>query len=225
MRTTFPGGILLSLLLAGCGTGTQVGPDPSGRIEGTLLRRLAPATPGEPLAHATVSLVTSPCPPPGEVCTQGFWRPAGATTSDPNGRFSFQRLEPGLYLILSSAGPGAERLVTVSQNRTTDGTLVVTADTAVTGGTAGDGPVATIHVVTDRPIASVGDSVNIRAKLSNADGREVVGRVVEWTLTGPAAVFTFRSGPDAVLRIHAAGTATVTAASEGQSGSVSITVP
>ncbi len=97
------------------------------------------------------------------------------------------------------------------------------SDTTTTTTVAGS--VATITVVADRATFSVGDSVGATATLRDDDGNVAFGRAVTWIVSDRSiVVIEVAAGHSAVLRGRAAGTAIITASSEGKSGSATVTV-
>ena len=103
--------------------------------------------------------------------------------------------------------------------------IYVAPDTSTGGGGGGgSGPVATVELPATMS-AHVGDSLGITATLRNAAG-EVVGGVVTWTTSDAQTVaITWSSGSNyATLRALRAGSATITATSEGKSGTAAVTV-
>ena len=72
---------------------------------------------------------------------------------------------------------------------------------------------------------TVGDSAGIWATLRDAQGTVLSGRTVTWSATDTTiARFEFVLGQAAMLRALKPGTITVTATSEGKSGSGTVTV-
>lgn len=117
-----------------------------------------------------------------------------------------------------AAGPGSATVTAEYKGRTAQAAFVVTQPTSTK-------PVATV-TVSPAPLNIVaGDSVLVRALLADADGRDAGGRVVTWT-TSDATVVTIRAafGVYALLNPSKAGTATLTATSEGKSGTATVTV-
>ncbi|PYP18109.1 MAG: hypothetical protein DMD52_02690 [Gemmatimonadetes bacterium] len=82
-------------------------------------------------------------------------------------------------------------------------------------------PVASVTVTPPTPSVSVGATVQLIATPKDANGNPLAGRVVTWA-SGNTAVATV-SGSGLVTGV-AAGSATITATSEGQSGTASVTV-
>ena len=101
--------------------------------------------------------------------------------------------------------------------------FIAGSDTTTTTTVAGS--VATITVVADRATFSVGDSAHATATLRDDDGNVAFGRAITWTVSDPSnVVIEVAAGHSAVLRGRAAGTAIITASSEGKSGSATVTV-
>jgi len=167
--------------------------------------------------------------------------------TDTLGRYAVAFLPAGSYRVLAEA-PRAFAFTTASKYTTvatgvfqkvdflldrdtasggpdTTGTGGGGPDTTGTGGGVGSGPVASVTLQPTAQTVSVGDSVPVLAILKNAQDQVLTGRTVTWTISDSSKVSVFGSyGPWAVLRAHASGTVTVTATSEGVSGSGTVTV-
>ena len=193
--------------------GTVTGPD----IEGH------PA----PVPDAIVILQTTPFP--GAM-------PAIAATSrtDASGHYVIGWVREGAYGIgvqapagfAYTAGSGAVTIV-VGQRATRNFILTraTGTDTTTGGGGTPTGPVATVALQPATQTVSVGDSVPVMAMLQNAQGQSLAGRTVTWTISDSSKVRVFGSfGQWAVLRALASGTVSVTAMSEGKSGTGTVTV-
>jgi hypothetical protein len=101
------------------------------------------------------------------------------------------------------------------------GVTIVEEDTTTTP----SGPVALVELTPAAQTVSVGDSAAFWATLRNAQGDALYGREVTWTATDTTvARFEFALGQTAMLRALSPGTVTVTATSEGESGSGTLTV-
>ncbi|HYW29959.1 MAG TPA: Ig-like domain-containing protein [Gemmatimonas sp.] len=117
---------------------------------------------------------------------------------------------------VSSAGvvlarkPGAAKVAVTA--------LGVSATAAVT---VSNREVAAVQVTPAAVTVRVGASTPLSARTSDAQGADLTGRVVAWT-TDNAAVASVNA--DGVVSGQAAGTATITATSEGKSGSAVVTV-
>jgi hypothetical protein len=103
--------------------------------------------------------------------------------------------------------------------------ILVALSLASACGGDGDGtpeaPVETVTVTPNPASVQVGYTVQLTAALEDADGNTLSGRTVTWTsgATGTATV----NGSGVVSGV-AAGSATITATSEGKSGSATVTV-
>ena len=107
----------------------------------------------------------------------------------------------------------------------TSGTATVTATSEGQSGTATvtvtDVPVASVQVTPARNAVPSGGAVQLTATLRDANGRTLSGRVVTWTTTDPAIATV---GPSGLVTGVAVGAVTITATSEGQSGTAEVTV-
>ena len=82
-------------------------------------------------------------------------------------------------------------------------------------------PVATVRVSPSPASTNVGGSLPLAAALADAQGNALTGRSVTWQASDTTVA---RVGSDGVLTARKAGTLTVTATSEGRSGTASVTV-
>ena len=96
-----------------------------------------------------------------------------------------------------------------------------TATVAVTVTSAPPAPVASVSVAPATASITVGGTRQLSATLRDASGNVLTGRAVEWS-TSASAVATVSSG--GLVTARAAGLATITARSEGVSGTAAITV-
>jgi hypothetical protein len=107
------------------------------------------------------------------------------------------------------------------------GTATITAAAGSAGGTATitvratTVPVASVTVTPNPSSVQVGATVQLTATLKDANGTTLTGRTVTWT-TSAAAVATVSSS--GLVNGVAAGLATITATSEGKSGTSALTV-
>jgi uncharacterized protein YjdB len=117
-----------------------------------------------------------------------------------------------------AASAGSAIVTATYKGRTAQASFVVTQP-------ASNKPVATVAVAPASLNVVAGDSVVIRALLADADGRDAGSRAVTWT-TSDATVVVVRGafGVYALLDPLKAGTATITATSEGKSGTATVTV-
>jgi alpha-tubulin suppressor-like RCC1 family protein len=82
--------------------------------------------------------------------------------------------------------------------------------------------VSTVVIVPNAPSVSVGGKATLSATLKDDQGNVLTGRVVAWSSSAPA-IATVDATSGAVTGV-ATGTATITAASEGKTGSTTVTV-
>ena len=82
-------------------------------------------------------------------------------------------------------------------------------------------PVASIAVVTPLALVPIGQTLQLSASTRDSVGGALVGRAITWTSSGPTKASVSGSG---VLTALSVGVVSVTAASEGRSGSAAITV-
>ena len=117
-----------------------------------------------------------------------------------------------------AAAAGSAVITAEYKGRTASAALVVTQP-------ASNKPVATVTVSPGALAVTAGDSVVVRALLADADGRDAGGRPVTWTTSDPDVVSVRAAfGVYALLEPKKAGTATITATSEGKSGTATVTV-
>src|ERR1044071_2526162 len=109
-----------------------------------------------------------------------------------------------------------------------EGTATITATSAghsgkgvVTVRRRPNAPVASVTVTPATASVGVGQAVGLVATPKDANGNALSGRVVTWASSAPAVATVNGSG---LVTGLAAGAATITATSEGQSGSAAITV-
>src|SRR5207237_4133145 len=120
-------------------------------------------------------------------------------------------------------------VATVSASGLVTGKVAGTATiTATSEGQSGTSTVTVVHV----PVASVsvtpptasvqvGSTVQLTATPKDASGSPLTGRTVTWASSDAGVATVSTSG---LVTGRAAGTATITATSEGQSGTATITV-
>jgi len=114
--------------------------------------------------------------------------------------------------------------IVASLDAVADSMLLSVVQSDTTGGGSG-GPVATVVLTPASQTVSVGDSAGFWATLRDAQGTALSGRTVTWTATDTTvARFEFIYGQTAMLRALKTGTITVTATSEGRTGSGTVTV-
>ncbi|MGE5801665.1 MAG: Ig-like domain-containing protein, partial [Gemmatimonadota bacterium] len=154
----------------------------------------------------------------------------------------------------STLRPGASQQFTTRGVRNTGDTVGVSSSYSATGGTiSGSGvftagavagnyrviasrrelgdtaavsivnaPVASVTVIPGTASLYVGRTAQLTATLKDSAGSVVTGRVIVWTSNAPSVASVSGNG---VVTALAVGSATITATSEGQSGSAAVTVP
>jgi uncharacterized protein YjdB len=105
------------------------------------------------------------------------------------------------------------------------GTVTITATSEGKSGTASvtvaGAPVATVTVTPATASVQAGQTVQLTATLKDANGNILTGRVVTWSSSNNTAASVNSSG---LVTGSSAGSATITATSEGKSGTSAITV-
>ena len=109
----------------------------------------------------------------------------------------------GSYLLIVTAATGAPA----------DTADILVTTTAV--------PVNAVTITPGSVSLAVGDTTRLRATLTESTGRVVVGRATDWTTSDGAVATVLATG---FVRAIGVGTATITATSEGHSGTSVVTV-
>ena len=130
----------------------------------------------------------------------------------------------GHFAHLRAMTAGSTTISATSEGKSANVTFTVTG-TACTGGGGGGGAVATVSVMPATVTKAPGDSVGLYAGLFNAQNQALSGRPVTWS-SSDTTIVSFQGvfGQSVLLNLKKAGSATVTATSEGKSGSSSVTV-
>ena len=105
------------------------------------------------------------------------------------------------------------------------GTATITASSEGRSGTAAvtvtPAPVATVNVTPPTASVQVGQTTNLDAQTLDAAGNVLAGRAIAWSTSSTAIATVSQSG---VVTGVAPGTATITATSEGKTGTAAMTV-
>src|SRR5262249_52682779 len=123
------------------------------------------------------------------------------------------------------AGVGASGIVrcltagsaTITAASTTDPTKAGTATITVLA----PAPVATVGVTVTAPMLASGQVARATAVLHDGVGRILTGRSIQWATSNSAVASV---GADGSIAALSAGVASITATSEGRSGSASLTI-
>ena len=114
--------------------------------------------------------------------------------------------------VVTAVAPGLAHIAAVSEGKRGTTTITVTARQA---------PVATVTVMPTRPLLETGDVDLMRVTVADATGQPLDDRVVTWTTSDPNVATVSATGTVVARR---AGPVTVTATSEGRSGTAAILV-
>jgi uncharacterized protein YjdB len=115
--------------------------------------------------------------------------------------------------LVQGVAAGTVTITATSEGKTGSSTVTVTA--------AAPPPVASVTVSPSSATISTGQSITLQATLRDAANNILTGRTVTWASSNIAVATVSSSG---VVQGVTAGSATITATSEGKSGSASITV-
>jgi uncharacterized protein YjdB len=112
---------------------------------------------------------------------------------------------------------GTAYIVAVSEGRNMTAQVTVTA-----GGPAPPAPVATVTVAPATASLVAGQTVQLAATLRDGAGNVLTGRTISWSSATPGVALVSSSG--VVTAMAAGGPVTITATSEGRSGTAAVTV-
>jgi uncharacterized protein YjdB len=105
------------------------------------------------------------------------------------------------------------------------GSATITATSETKSGTSTvtitQAPVATVTIAPTAPSVAEGATVTLTATLKDANGNVLTGRAITWS-SGNTTLATV--APSGVVTAKKKGSVSITATSEGQSGSVTVTV-
>lgn len=148
-----------------------------------------------------------------------------ATATDANGnvlagrQFAWSSANPTVATVsalglVTAAGAGTTTVSATSEGKTGSAQIVVTAPAAA--------PVASVGVTPSTASVAAGSTVTLSANVRDASGATLSGRTVAWSSSSPQTATVSSTG---VVSGVSPGTATITATSEGKSGTAVITVP
>ena len=115
--------------------------------------------------------------------------------------------------LVSSLAAGTAHISATSEGKSGSATLTVTA--------VPPAPVASVSVMLNSPSLTAGQSTQATATTKDANGAVLTGRAIAWSTNNSAIATVSASG---LVTAVAAGSAQITATSEGQSGSATLTV-
>lgn len=115
--------------------------------------------------------------------------------------------------VVTAVAPGTATITATSGGKTGSATITVTAPAPV--------PVASVVVSPATATIDVGATTTFSATTLDASGHTLTGRVVDWSSSNQSVATVSGSG---VVTAVSVGTATITASSEGQNGTASVTV-
>jgi uncharacterized protein YjdB len=170
----------------------------------------------------TVSVATVTVSPGSGSITAGSTIQLSATTRDPAGNvltgrtITWSSSATGIATVNSSGlvtgvSPGSATITATSEGKTGTATITVTQV-----------PVASVTVTPGSGTVAIGSSLQLSATTRDAGGNILTGRTIVWSTSAGGIATVNSSG---LVTGVAAGTATITATSEGKSGTASITVP
>jgi uncharacterized protein YjdB len=173
------------------------------------------------ISIAAVAVASVNVSPPSANVNVGQTAQLAATALDAGGK-----VLTGRIVNWSSGTPG---VATVSTSGLVTGVSAGSATiTATIDGVPGTAlvtviqvPVASVSVAPSTATTSIGQTVTLTATMRDASNNILAGRVVTWTTSAAGTATVSTNG---VVTGVSAGTATITATSEGQSGSATITV-
>lgn len=114
--------------------------------------------------------------------------------------------------LVQAQGEGSATITATIEGKSGTSAITVTLSTV---------PVASVDVTPTSATVSVGNTVQLTATARDAGGQPLTGRTFTWTTSAPSVATVSSTG---LVTGQAEGGATITATSEGQSGTSSVTV-
>lgn len=178
---------------------------------------------GETTAPPAAAVATVAITPSSNALLVGGSVALAATIKDASGNaltgrtVSWSSDAPGIATVtaagvVTAVSPGAATITATSEAKSGTASVTVTAPVA---------PVATVMVSPASTPLLVGGSATLTVMLKDAAGNALTGRAVTWASDAQSIASVTSAG---VVSAVAPGTATVTATSEGKSGTASVTV-
>ncbi len=194
---------------------------PDGWVYGSFLNRVDPVTPPAPTPTLTTVVVT---PATASVMTGGSVQ-LSAMARDQNGAtmsatFAWTSTSASIATVSSTGRvqgvtAGTARIIATASGRADTSVVTVTAPAPVPA------PVASITVSPSSAQVLVGATTTLAATLRDANGNTLAGRTVQWN-TSAASIATVSAA--GLVTGVATGSVTITATSEGRSGSATVQV-
>src|SRR6266404_2193639 len=124
---------------------------------------------------------------------------------------------------VTALAPGSATITATSEGQSGTAAITVTSEgkTGTSAITVTSVPVASVTVSPASPTVTAGQTVQLTATPKDANGNQLTGRTITWSSSN-TSVATVSSG--GLVSGVVAGSATITATSEGQSGTAAITV-
>jgi hypothetical protein len=114
--------------------------------------------------------------------------------------------------VVTAVGSGTPKITATSEGKSGSITITITAPVA---------PVAIVTVTAPTLSVTVGQTVQMTSILEDASGNVLTGRTVAWSSSNPAVASVTSTG---LVTASAAGSATISAASEGKTGAATLSV-
>jgi uncharacterized protein YjdB len=190
-------------------------------ISGTSEGKTATAS----ITVAVVPVAAVSVTPASAALTVGQSAPLTATATDANGNVLSGRgitwssgnsavATVSAQGLVQAIGAGTTTITAKCEGKSADAQVVVTSPTPV--------PVASVAVSPSSTTIAIGATATLSATVRDASGATLSGRTVTWSTSAPQIASVSSSG---VVTALAAGSATITATSEGKSGSATVTIP
>jgi len=210
-------------------TGTIAGTITATSIEGDTI----------PFVNASVGVWRVPVDPPSPSGMMPTALPLGTGHTDAQGHYTIAFLTPGYYEVVATDPAFTQRYglkwgAQVTVGGTTQVNLLMTVDTSSGGGGdstgvdstgAPTGPVTRVAISPLTQTISVGDSAGAIAMTYNAQSQLLNGTAVTWTVSDSSVVSVTQAAYNWILlRGAKSGSVTLTATSEGVSGTSTVTV-
>lgn len=170
---------------------------------------------------SAISVATVAVAPPTSSIGEGATVELTATAKDANGATLAGRAPTWSTSDAGVARVNASGVVTGASAGTATVTATIEGKTGTASITVTRRPVASVTLSPSDPTVTAGGTVQLAAAVKDAQGAVLQGRVVSWTTSAAAVARVNGSG---LVTAVAPGAATITATSEGESGTTTVTV-